>query len=91
MAQVQGKIHHIGSVEQITDNYSKREFILNTDTETQYPQHVTLCLNNQKASLIDNFKVGDEVVVDINIQGKLAKNDNTKAFNNLVAYKIVKK
>lgn len=88
MPQLQGRIYHIGKTEQVTPNFSKREFILTTDITTQYPQYITLACNNQKTSLLDNFKEGDMVIVEININGKLSNREENKAFNNLVAYQI---
>ena len=90
MPQLQGRIYHIGKTEQVTDNFSKREFILTTDVTTQYPQYITLGCNNAKTSLLDDFKEGDMVIVEININGKLSNKDDKKAFNNLVAYQIKK-
>ena len=90
MSQLKGLIHHIGPTQKVNDNFSKREFILITEHDTQFPQYITLACNNAKIALLNNVKEGDLVVVDININGKLTKNDNTKAFNNLVAYQINK-
>lgn len=90
MPQLKGRIYHIGKTEQVTDNFSKREFILTTDITTQYPQYITLACNNSKTALLDNLKEGDMVIVEININGKLSSKDEKKAFNNLVAYQIKK-
>ena len=90
MPQLKGRIYHIGKTEQVTDNFSKREFILTTDINSQYPQYITLACNNSKTALLDNLKEGDMVIVEININGKLSSKDDKKAFNNLVAYQIKK-
>ena len=54
--QVHGQLHHIGSTQQITDNFSKREFILITDQQTQYPQFIKMEVSNQKMVLLDKFQ-----------------------------------
>lgn len=90
MAQTNGTIHHIGKPEQITDNFTKRNFILITDQQTNYPQYIQFQLVNQKTSLIDRFREGDQVSVDYNLRGRLKKDSNTESFNQLEAWKIEK-
>lgn len=88
--QVHGQLHHIGSTQQITDNFSKREFILITDQQTQYPQFIKMEVSNQKMVLLDKFQEGENVSVDFNLQGRLDKRNENNAFNTLSAWKIEK-
>lgn len=88
MNQVKGTIHFIGAEERVTDNFSKKEFIVKTDE--QYPQHIRMEFNNTQIGLLSSFKVGDKVAVDINLRGKLKKDDETKCFVTLQAWKIQK-
>jgi len=88
--QVNGQLHFIGGTQQITDNFSKREFILITDQSTQYPQFIKMEVSNQKMALLDKFKEGENVSVDFNLQGRLDKKNENNAFNTLSAWKIEK-
>lgn len=88
MPQLNGEIHHIGQPKKVTDNFTKVEFIVVTEKNTKYPQYIQLYLANQKMDLIKDFREGQQVSVDYNLQGRLDKNDNTKCFNQLQAYKI---
>lgn len=90
MPQLNGEIHHIGQPKKVTDNFTKVEFIVVMDKDTQYPQHIQLYVANQKAEILNGLKQGDKVTIDFNLQGRLDKNDNTKCFNQLQAYKIQK-
>lgn len=83
--EVTGQIHSIGQVQQITDNFSKREVIVITEATTPYPQHIKLETSNAKNSLLDAYKVGDNVKVQFNLQGRIHKET---AFNTLSIWKI---
>lgn len=85
--QINGEIHSIKSTQQVSDNFSKREFILVTDQSTPYPQHIKLEFTNQKCNILDNYNEGDKVSVDFNLRGNLHKDT---AFNTLQAWKIEK-
>ena len=41
MAQLKGLIHHIGETQKVNDNFSKREFILITEHDTQIGMKIT--------------------------------------------------
>jgi hypothetical protein len=86
--QVNGELHHIGGTNQVTDNFSKREFILITEQNTNRPQYIKIEFNQAKCNLLDNYQVGDKVSVDFSIKGNLDKNDSTKAYTKLEAWKI---
>jgi len=74
----------------VSDKFSKREFVLTTDTSTQYPQYISLQLTQDKCSLLDSFNVGEELKVSFNLRGR-EWNNPTKGvqyFNSLEAWRI---
>lgn len=83
--QITGEITHIGEIQQITDNFSKRVVTVKTDANSQYPQWIKLETNNIKNTLLDTFNVGENVTIDFNLNGK--ENNN---FNQLTIWKINK-
>jgi single-strand DNA-binding protein len=87
---VTGKIHLINEIQEITESFSKREFVI--ETSENYPQFVILELHKSSVDLIDPYNLGDEVMVSINIRGKAYDKplEKTKYFNTLVAWKIQK-
>jgi len=85
--QINGEIHSIKSTQQVSDNFSKREFILITDQLTPYPQHIKFEFTQSKCNLLDNYNDGDKVSVDFNLRGNLHKDT---AFVTLQAWKIEK-
>lgn len=63
-----GKIIAIMDKQQVTDTFSKREFVIETDE--QYPQMVKFELTQAKCDDIDSHKVGEEISVHFNVRGR---------------------
>src|SRR4051812_25342359 len=72
----------------VSEKFQKRDFVVVDNG--QYPQHVIFQVNQDRCSLLDNVKVGDEVTVHFNLQGREWKNPKGEIqhFNTLAAYKI---
>ena len=74
-------------VQQITDNYAKRDFIaeIHDGKDGKYNQSPMFYVSNKNTGLIDNWQEGEEKVLHFGIR---AKAWNDKVFNNLEVYKI---
>ena len=83
-------IHSISETQNITDTFSKREFVVTTQEE--YKQYILLQVVKDKCSILDNYKVGQEVKVHLNIKGRLWNNPEgvEKCFNTLECWRIEK-
>lgn len=89
--EVTGKIRSIGQTQEIGDKgFKKRDIVVTT--EEQYPQHISIQFVQDKTSLLDNLKVGDDVKVSINLRGREWVNPQgeTVYFNTLQGWKIEK-
>lgn len=76
--------------QQVSEKFKKRDFVV-TDNSTQYPQHVTFQLLQDKCGLIDAYQVGQEIKVSFNIRGREwadPKSGETKYFNTIEAWRI---
>lgn len=82
-----GTILSISETQQISDKFTKREFIVSDKTE-QYPQTILFECQQSNCSLLDSFRVGSLVEIDFNLRGKENKGRN---YNTLVAWKISNK
>jgi hypothetical protein len=92
MFNLTGTLKVKNAEQQVSDKFRKREFVI-TDNSSQYPQHISFQLTQDKCSLIDNCKVGDEIKVFFNLRGrewKSPKDNEMKYFNSLEAWKIEK-
>ena len=87
--QFTGTIHLIGETKQITDTFSKREFVV-TDGADQYPKFINFELIKDNVDLVNGLKVGQEITVSFNLDGRIWTNPQgeDKFFNSLKAWKI---
>lgn len=74
---------------QVSDKFKKREFVI-TDNSSQYPQFIQFQLTQDRCSLLENYKLGDELKVFFNIRGREWKNPQgeIKYFNSLEAWRL---
>lgn len=89
MFKLTGTIKVIGDTTQVTEKFSKREFVITE--QSKFPQDISFQLMQDKCSLLDAFKVGGQVEVFFNLNGKEWINKTTgevKYFNTLNAWKI---
>ncbi len=87
---VKGKIVEISAVQQISDSFKKREFVIEYAENPQYPEFVKFEVIQDKCSLLDNLKEAQEVNVSFNLKGRkwTDKQGVVKYFNSLQAWKI---
>lgn len=90
--KVQGTIVTATAIEQISDSFKKRNLILKTYADTNYPQEVCIELHQNNVDLIKGMVKGDEVEVDINLRGNRYEKEGlpTRWFNTLVGWKVSK-
>ena len=91
--ELEGKIKLIEDTKSFGKNgFQKRVFVLVTDHDKDYPQHIQLEFHKDKCQLLDKFKVGQEVKVGININGRewTDPEGNLKHFNSIVGWFIKK-
>lgn len=87
--EVQGKIKMIGETQTFGNNgFRKREVVVTT--EEQYPQHIMVEFVQDKTDLLNNYQVGQNVKVSINLRGREWVNPQgeTKYFNSIQGWRI---
>lgn len=87
--QVTGKIKQIYQAEQPSATFTKRDIVVTT--EGTYPQHITIQFTQDKCSLLDTFQIGQDVTIDINLNGREYQDKQTgqlKYFNTIQGWKI---
>jgi len=77
------------NTQQVSDKFKKREFVI-TDNSSQYPQHISFQLVQDKCAIIDQYNVGDEIKVHFNLRGRewTSPQGEIKYFNSLEAWRI---
>jgi len=87
--EVQGKIKVIGETQTFGNNgFRKREVVITT--EEQYPQSIMIEFVQDKTDLLNNFGVGQNVKVSINLRGREWTNPQgeIKYFNSIQGWRI---
>ena len=84
--EVIGKVIVLGNTEEVGQNgFTKRMLVV--ESSEQYPQKLAIDFVKEKTSILDNYKVGDEVKVSVNLRGT---EYNGRYFVNLQGWKIDK-
>jgi len=87
--EVQGKIKVIGETQTFGSNgFRKREVVITT--EEQYPQSIMVEFVQDKTELLNNFAVGQNVKISINLRGREWTNPQgeVKYFNSIQGWRI---
>jgi len=87
--EVQGKIKMIDETKTFGNNgFRKREMVVTT--EEQYPQDIMVEFVQDKTDLLNNYQVGQNVKVSINLRGREWVNPQgeTKYFNSIQGWRI---
>ena len=87
--EVQGKIKKIDETKEYGSNgFRKREVVITT--EEQYPQHLAIEFVQDKTDLLNNYKVGQDVKISINLRGREWTNPQgeVKYFNSIQGWRI---
>lgn len=67
--EITGAVHKIGTTEQVSDKFKKRDLILAIDTETEYPQYIPIQATQDNCAKLDELREGDNVTVSANFRG----------------------
>ena len=89
--EVIGKIKVIGEVQEFgSQGFKKRELVVTTDD--QYPQMIMIEFNKDKTDMLNNFEIGTDVKVSINLRGRewINPQGEAKYFNSVQGWKIEK-
>ncbi len=87
--EVEGKIKKIDETKEYGSNgFRKREVIITT--EEQYPQPIAIEFVQDKTDLLNNYSVGQNVKVSINLRGREWTNPQgeVKYFNSIQGWRI---
>ncbi|MEX1002202.1 MAG: DUF3127 domain-containing protein [Crocinitomicaceae bacterium] len=90
MYTLKGELKVINDVQQISDSFKKREFVV-IDASGQYAQTILFQVVQDRVDLLNDFKEGDNVEVTFFLRGREwtnPKDGSIRFFNSLDAWKI---
>lgn len=87
--ELTGLLHVVYDTQKVSDKYQKRDVVLKTDFESQWPQYVSLQFSQDKCNSLDNFRKDDFVTINFNVKGREWNGpQGVKYFNTLEAWSI---
>lgn len=87
---IKGKIKTIFEEKVVSEKFKTRDLVVTTNE--QYPQDILIQFVQDKTSILNEYKAGDDVEVGINLRGREWVNKEGKAmyFNTIQGWKISK-
>lgn len=91
MFKLTGTLKVIKDTVQVTEKFSKREFVV-SENSSMYPQEIIFQAAQDKCSMLDGFTEGEQVEVSFNLRGRewTSPQGEVKYFNTLDAWRIEK-
>jgi hypothetical protein len=90
--ELEGKLIEKFDVQQVSDSFKKREFVVETTEEgggRVFTEQIKFQLIQDKTSLIDDLPVNSDVKVSFNLKGRRWEKDgNVNYFTNLDAWRV---
>lgn len=85
-----GKLHAIFETKQVSERFTKREFVLEIADNPKYPQRVLFQLTGDRVAQLDNLQVGEAVRVEFSLRGREwnSPQGEVKYFNSLDVWKV---
>ncbi len=85
-----GKLHTIFETKQVSERFTKREFVVELTDNPKYPQVVLFQLTGDRCTQLDGLRVGDAVRIDFSLRGRewRSPQGEVKYFNSLDCWKV---
>src|SRR3569623_364585 len=80
-----GRLHTIFETKQVSERFTKREFVVELADNPKYPQVVLFQLTGDRCIQLDDMKVGDQVRIEFSLRGRewRSPKGEVKYFNSL--------
>ena len=88
--EIRANIIEIGPLQQITESFKKREFVVEYAENPKYPEFIKFEVVQDKVGLLDGLAIGSAVMIAFNLRGRAYTDKMGKKayFNSLQAWKI---
>lgn len=87
--EVIGRLYVVSDTQQVKDTFRKRDFVIEIQ-DGNYPQHIKFQVTQDRCSLLDNLRIGQDIKVLFNLRGRpyQSKSGETVYFTNLEAWRV---
>jgi len=67
--EITGTVKAVGTTEQVSEKFKKRDLVLTIDEATEYPQFIPIQATQDNCVKLDEIRVGYNVTVSANFRG----------------------
>ncbi len=87
---IQGRLLQKFELQNVTNTFKKREFVVEYSENPQYPEYIKFELIQDKCDLIDQFEIGQTITIHFNLKGRKWTDPKgmVKYFNTLQAWRL---
>jgi hypothetical protein len=88
--EASGRLHTVFDTKQVSERFSKREFVVEMTDNPKYPQTVLFQLTGDRCSQLDGLNVGDQISIEFSLRGREWKSPSgeVKYFNSLDVWRV---
>jgi hypothetical protein len=88
--EASGRLHTIFDTKQVSERFSKREFVVEMNDNPKYPQTVLFQLTGDRCSQLDGLNVGDQISIEFSLRGREWRSPagEVKYFNSLDVWRV---
>lgn len=89
--QITGRLHRKFEVEQKTERFRKRDFVIELADNPKYPQFVQFQLTGDRCESLDDYQEGDQLRLEFSLRGREwtpRDGGQTRYFNSLDVWTI---
>jgi hypothetical protein len=88
--EITGKVHKVFETKQVSERFSKRDFVVETADNPKYPQLVLFQATGDRCPQLDGISEGDEVKIEFSVRGRewRSPSGDVKYFNSLDVWKV---
>lgn len=85
-----GKVHAIMDKQQVSERFTKQEFVVELVDNPKYPQLVMFQTTGDRCDQLNSVAVGDEVRIEFSLRGRewRSPQGEVKFFNSLDVWKV---
>lgn len=89
---IEGKLQEIFDIQEVSNSFKKREFVVEYAENPQYPEFIKFELTQTNCQQLDEFNEGEDIRISFNLKGRkwTDPKGNVKYFNSLQAWRLEK-
>jgi hypothetical protein len=88
--EITGRLHTIFETKQVSERFSKREFVVELADNPKYPQTVLFQLTGDRCAQLDGMNVNDQITIEFSLRGRewRSPSGEVKYFNSLDVWRV---